>query len=101
HGNFSMGLASIELKRGVAPTGHPERSEAKSREPDEVASEVSHPDSSPELGMTELEESIFAFSKAPDEQIGHVSKGGSTGAKVRLLRPANGNKGELSILLDG
>ena len=48
---------------------------------------------------TDLEESIFAFSKAPEEQIGRVSKGGSTGAKVRLERPQNGNKGRVLISL--
>jgi hypothetical protein len=98
HGNFSMGLANIEFKRGAGPTGgHPERSEVKSREPDEGTSPVSQRDSSTSLGMTELEESIFAFSKAPDEQIGRVRKGGSTGAKVRLLAPKNGNKGHVVI----
>ncbi len=99
HGNFSMGLANIELKRGTAAQSHPERSVAKSREPDEVASEVPQRDSSTSLGMTDLEESIFAFSKAPDEQIGRVRKGGSTGAKVRLEQPQGGNKGRVLILL--
>jgi len=47
----------------------------------------------------DLEESIFAFSKAPDEQIGRVRKGGSTSAKVRLLAPKDGNKGEVVIFL--
>ena len=85
HGNFSMGLATIELKRGTATQGHPERNTAESRDP------------STSLGMTELEESIFAFSKAPDEQIGHIRKGGSTGAKIRLSAPENGNKGQVRV----
>jgi hypothetical protein len=85
HGNFSMGLATIELKRGRATQGHPERNAAESRDP------------STSLGMTELEESIFAFSKAPDEQIGHVRKGGSTGAKIRLSAPENGDKGRVIV----
>jgi hypothetical protein len=97
NGNFSMGLAKIELKQGTAPQGHPERSEAKSREPDEAGPQVSQRDSSTSLGMTDLEESIFSFSKAPDEQIGRVRKGGSTGAKVRLLAPKDGNKGQVVI----
>jgi hypothetical protein len=87
NGNFSMGLANIELKRGTAPdiarddsSNHPPSSMSKSEE-------------------TDLEESIFAFSKAPEEQIGRVSKGGSTGAKVRLERPQNGNKGRVLISL--
>jgi hypothetical protein len=99
NGNFSMGLANIELKRGTAPQSHPERSEAKSRESDEVASKVPQRDSSTSLGMTDLEESIFAFSKAPDEQIGRVRKGGSSGAKVRLEQPQNGNKGRVLVSL--
>src|SRR3989441_7029029 len=86
HGNFSMGLANIELKRGTAtsvaagvtPASQPTRLPPQSEE-------------------VELEESIFAFSKAPDEQIGHVRKGGSTGAKVRLVAPVNGNKGSVVV----
>ncbi len=85
HGNFSMGLANIELKRGTAtsvaagvPPAQPTRLPPQ---PEEV----------------ELEESIFAFSKAPDEPIGHVRKGGSTGAKVRLVAPVNGNKGYVVV----
>src|SRR6266542_1194484 len=99
NGNFSMGLANIELRRGTAPQGHPESSEAKSREPDEAGLQVSQRDSSSSLGMTDLEESIFAFSKAPEEQIGHVRKGGSVGAKVRLEQPQNGNKGRVLVSL--
>src|SRR5207237_2020930 len=92
NGNFSMGLANIEFKRGTAPNSG--RDGSPNRPPSES-------EASPKDQEVELEESIFAFSKAPDEQIGHVAKGGSTGAKVRLLPPANGNKGELAILLDG
>ena len=97
HGNFSMGLATIELKRGTAPERQPERNEAKSRDPDEADSQVSPRNSSTSLGMTNLEESIFAFSKAPDEHIGHVREGGSTGAKIRLSAPENGNKGQVIV----
>src|SRR6202035_654013 len=53
---------------------------------------------------TDLEESIFAFSKAPDEQIGHVNKGGSTGSKVQLEPPSRDggrNKGRVRISLGG
>jgi hypothetical protein len=55
----------------------------------------------PQKNEVDLEESIFAFSKAPDEQIGHVNKGGSTGAKVRLESPEKGNKGRVLISLGG
>ncbi|HEY5992489.1 MAG TPA: hypothetical protein VIU10_07910 [Candidatus Udaeobacter sp.] len=79
HGNFSMGLANIELKRGTASSTPSITSTSKIGEP------------------IDLEESIFAFSKAPDEQIGHVRKGGSTGAKVRLVAPVNGNKGYVVV----
>ncbi len=92
HGNFSMGLAKIELKRGSAPAaassngrdGSPSRppSESKANSNDQAV---------------DLEESIFAFSKAPDEQIGRVRKGGSIGARVRLVAPENGNKGQVII----
>src|SRR5438552_10819459 len=85
HGNFSMGLANIELKRGIATS---------------VAAGVPPAQPTwlpPQSEEVELEESIFAFSNAPDEQIGHVRKGGSTGAKVRLVAPVNGNKGSLVV----
>ena len=80
HGNLSMGLANIELKRGSATLI---TSTSKSTNKSEEA--------------TDLEESIFVFSKAPDEQIGHVRKGGSTGAKIRLTTPENGNKGQIIV----
>src|SRR6476620_1436640 len=86
HGNFSMGLANIELKHGAAS------SVAAGVPP---ASQPTRPPPQPE--EVELEESIFAFSNAPDEQIGHVRKGGSTGAKVRLMAPETGNKGRVVI----
>ena len=95
HGNFSMGLANIELKRGAVSV-----SSSNGRD-DSPSRPLSESEAIPKDQAVELEESIFAFSKAPDEQIGHVAKGGSTGAKVRLLPPTNGNKGELAILLDG
>jgi len=86
--NFSMGLANIEFKRGTANS---------------VAAGVSLTAQPtrlpPQNEQIDLEESIFAFSKAPDEQIGHVRKGGSTGAKIRLVAPENGNKGQVIVLL--
>jgi hypothetical protein len=88
HGSFSMGLANIELKRstaeGLGRDGSPSRPPSES-------------EANPKDQVTDLEESIFAFSKAPDEQIGRVRKGGSTGAKVRLLAPKDGNKGQVVI----
>ena len=90
NGNFSMGLANIELKRGTAENlgkdGSPIRPSSES-------------EANPKDHVTDLEESIFAFSKAPDEQIGRVRKGGSTGAKVRLEQPQNGNKGRVLVSL--
>ena len=93
HGRFSMGLANIELKRGASPTAvgrgdSPNRPSSASKNEQDI----------------DLEESIFAFSKAPDEQIGHVRKGGSTGAKVRLEQPSRDggrNKGRVIISLGG
>jgi len=84
HGNFSMGLANIELKRGAAPASTSSASANSTKRED-----------------VDLEESIFAFSKAPDEQIGRVAQGGSAGAKVQLERPQNGNKGRVLISLSG
>jgi hypothetical protein len=87
HGAFAMGLANIELKRGVAPTSTSSTEQSR-RGPDAATAKD-----------VDLEESIFAFNKAPDEQIGRVTKGGSTGAKVRLEQPHNGNKGRVVISL--
>jgi hypothetical protein len=90
HGSFSMGLANIEFKRGAANTVETGLSPASKQ--------------LPQNEQLDLEESIFAFSKAPDEQIGHVNKGGSTGAKVRLEPPSRdggGNKGRVVISLGG
>jgi hypothetical protein len=87
NGKFSMGLADIELKRGAAKTSNV------------VAAAVS---GGSKQEPTDLEESIFAFSKAPDEQIGRATKGGSTGAKVRLEQPSRDggrNKGRVAISL--
>jgi hypothetical protein len=94
NGNFSMGLANIELKGGTAPTSTSSngRDGSPSRSPSES-------EASPRDQEVDLEESIFAFSKAPEEQIGHVRKGGSTGAKVRLEPPQNGNKGRVLVSL--
>lgn len=91
HGTFSMGLANIELKRGraqiaSATAGHPEPRAAES---------------STALGMTEIEESIFVFAKAPEQQIARVAKGGSSGAKIAFTAPQDGNKGALAITLAG
>ena len=84
HARFSMGLATIEFRRGAANL---------------VASGSTPSSSATAGGMTELEESIFSFSKAPEEQIGRAIKGGSTGARVRLEPPINGNKGRVLISL--
>jgi hypothetical protein len=90
HGNFSMGLANIELKRGTAPDlgrdGSPSGPPSESK-------------TNPKDQEVDLEESIFAFSKAPEDQIGRVAKGGTTGAKIRLEAPKNGNSGRLVISL--
>src|SRR4029453_80091 len=91
NGNFSMGLANIELKRGTAPDIGKDYS--SNRPPSSSSTNSSKSEE------TDLEESIFAFSKAPEEQIGRASKGGSTGAKVRLEQPQNGNTGRVFISL--
>jgi hypothetical protein len=94
HGNFGMGLANIELKRGVAPTG-------RGNSPNRPPSAMTSTNRNTTQEEADLEESIFAFSKAPDEQIGRVAKGGSTGAKVQLMQPQNGNKGSVVVNVAG
>jgi hypothetical protein len=84
HASFSMGLANIELRRGAAP--------ALATNTDTSTTAPPH---------VEIEEAIFAFSKAPEEQIGRAAKGGSTGAKVRLAPPTNGKSGQVIVSLAG
>ena len=88
HEKFSMGLANIELKRGAAPSSG--SGDSPNHPPGTTTSKSEEVD---------LEESIFAFSKAPEEQIGRVTKGGSIGAKVRLQQ--QGNKGRVTVSLGG
>jgi hypothetical protein len=85
HAAFNMGLATIELKRGTAPANSP----PTTPEEPKVAAEV------------EIEETMFAFAKAPDEQIAKVRKGGNSGAKVQLTQPKGGNKGSVIVNLAG
>ncbi len=84
HGSFNMGLATIELKRGSAPAAE--------------ASPGGNASTAP-AGEADLEETIFAFAKSPDQQVSKPAKGGSTGAKVVLTQPENGNKGSVVIKL--
>ena len=101
HGNFSMGLANVELKRGTASSLAEGRRDSPNRLETSESARVRNATEgrANKNEETDLEESIFAFSKAPDEQIGRVRKGGSTGAKVRLEQPQNGNKGRVVISL--
>ncbi|MEY2518541.1 MAG: hypothetical protein QOF24_300 [Verrucomicrobiota bacterium] len=88
HSSFNMGLATIELKRGVAPS----------------SADAPAPPSSAADGEVEIEETIFAFAKAPEEQIAKVIKGGNTGAKAQLTQPSRdggGNKGSVVVNLAG
>jgi hypothetical protein len=89
HGSFNMGLATIELKRGTAP--------AETKNDSSSAS-------APAVGEVDIEETIFAFAKAPEEQIAKVIKGGNTGAKVQLAEPSRDggrNKGSVVVNLNG
>jgi len=96
HGTFAMGLANIELKRGVAPS-----SVAANASPAQTVSPAQPARLPPQSELVDLEESIFAFSKAPEEQIGRAGKSGGTGAKVRLDPPQHGNKGRLNVSIAG
>lgn len=88
HGSFSMGLANIELKRGAAaPASAPAVSPNESKKEN--------------TGAVEIEESVFAFAKAPEEQIARSAQGGSSGAKVQLTQPQNGNRGSVVVNLGG
>jgi len=89
HGSFNMGLATIDLKRGAAPS---ETKIDAGNSPAPIAGEV------------EIEEAIFAFAKAPEEQIAKALKGGNSGAKVQLSQPSRdggSNKGHVVISLNG
>jgi hypothetical protein len=87
HASYNMGLATIELKKGVAPEGDPAPAETSAAPAPDAPGEV------------EIEESIFAFTKAPDQQVSRSQRGGNTGAKVILSQPENGNKGTVTVTL--
>ncbi|MDQ6809842.1 MAG: cytochrome c biogenesis protein ResB [Verrucomicrobiota bacterium] len=87
HGSFNMGLANIALKRGVAPQSS--------------GAAMPSPNASKTAEAVDIEESIFAFAKAADQQIAKALKGGSTAAKVRLSVPSNGGKGSITIEVAG
>ncbi len=91
HSSFSMGLANIEFKRGVAPSTDDASSAGRSDAPN-------RPSPNEE---TDIEESIFAFAKAPEEQIAKAARGGSTGAKIKLQQPQNGNTGSVVVSMAG
>jgi hypothetical protein len=100
NGNFSMGLANIEIKRGKAqiPTaGHPELAQ---RDPSVRAGPADSLEMTGGGATKELEESIFVFVKTPD-QISHVAKGGGTGAKISFSPPRDSDKGQLTVSLAG
>jgi hypothetical protein len=89
HAAFNMGLATVELKRGAAP---PDTKGDSSNVPAQSSNEV------------EIQETIFAFAKAPEEQISKVIKGGNSGAKIQLSGPSpdGGNsKGSVTVNLNG
>jgi hypothetical protein len=86
HSSFNMGLATIELKRGNA---HENAKSESAKSP------------GPDTGEVEIQETIFAFAKAPEEQISKAIKGGNSGAKVQLNQPENGNKGSVVVNLAG
>ena len=86
HDTFGMGLAEIQLKRGVV---------SSLPEPSEGSQTMASPNED-----LDLEESIFAFAKAA-EQIGHVRKGGSTGASVHLLMPEGSAEPKLVVQIGG
>jgi hypothetical protein len=86
HGSFNMGLATIELKRGTAPP---------------ASTSPSVTDEAKSTTEVEIEETIFAFAKAPEEQIAKAMKGGNSGAKVQLSQPQSGNKGSVVVNLAG
>lgn len=84
HSTFNMGLAAIELKRGTAPGANGAAAPANETTGDNAV---------------EIEESIFAFAKAPEQQVAKALKGGSTGAKVVLSQPTDGDKGTVTITI--
>jgi hypothetical protein len=91
HGSFNMGLATIELKRGTAPANTSPVAPA-------AAEETKSP------AEVEIEETVFAFAKSPEEQIAKAMKGGNTGAKVQLTPPSRdggSSKGGVVVTLAG
>ena len=84
HSSFNMGLASIQLKKGVA----------------DLSMNSASPGAAKAGGAEEIKETTFAFAKA-GEQISHSSKGGATGAKIHLIGVNKDSKGQVEIEYKG
>ena len=81
HGTFDLGLASISLKKGTAPSSPAPSAHAAS--------------------AVDIEESIFAFAKSPADQVAKSLQGGSTGAKVKLVDVQKGSSGKVVVQING
>ncbi len=100
HGGIDMGIASVQLRRGVAPVGSvavataftaspaPNPPTAAPAVPASRDAETGFPNSAPKLAAAAdgLDERIFSFALKPDEQITAPATGDkvSSGIKVRL-----------------
>lgn len=83
HGTLDLGLASVQLRRGVAPTPAGGNKTADPATPANVATPAADP----------VDESVIAFELKPDEQVSQPAQGSTpSGAKVRLATDAAGKR---------
>lgn len=88
HGTFDLGLASISLKKGIAP-GVPNAASGSASSATAAAAAAAEP--------VEIEEAIFAFANSSAGQVSKALQGGSTGAKITLRGVVKGGSGTLIV----
>ena len=81
HGTLDLGLASVQVRRGVAPTAAGGNTAATANA--KPAAPVPDP----------VDESVIAFALKPDDQVSQPAQGNTpSGAKVRLAKDASGKQ---------
>jgi len=87
HNTFSLGLATVVFKKGSA---------SNAKEANAAASKPSG-----DVEAVDIEEAVFAFENSPNDQIGKALKGGSSGAKIKLIDVSKENKGTVQVEYQG
>ncbi len=90
HGTLDLGLASVQVRHGVAPTaaGGNTAVAAGGDKPGHLAPTVA-----PTPAAEPVDESVIAFALKPDDQVSQPAQGNTpSGAKVRLVKDVSGKE---------